>query len=402
MRWNALGPATTKKIMRILILTISYHPNVGGVETHLHDWTRWLANKPDLEIDVLTYQPITTKVRGAPKENEGRVRIFRIPWFGRTLFHRFESTPILQFLYLAPRLFIGTVFHLLREGNYDVIHAQGLIAIWVAGVVKKLKNIPVLGSLHTVYVFQKESETAKQISKVLLSADKVLSCSKTGYLQMKQYGINPERIGDFTYWVDQNIFKPYPADEGKKLYNLPMDKTLCLFVGLLLQLKGLDLFFNLVKKFPHLYFVSSGDGPYEEKCRKLESEVSNYKHLGYLPNHKLAQLYSACDLLLIPSVFTEGLPRVSCEALSCGLPVIASNRGGTKEAIVPEVGILVEPSIESFAQGIENWFKQKIPGEEVKRRCRSHAEKLFGFKNAEDMELILREVKNNHHELLSH
>ena len=62
--------------MRILILTISYPPNVGGVETHLHDLTRWLGQREDLDVDVLTYQPITTDVKGAAREKEGRVEDF--------------------------------------------------------------------------------------------------------------------------------------------------------------------------------------------------------------------------------------------------------------------------------------------------------------------------------------
>lgn len=377
--------------MRVLILTISYHPNVGGVETHLHDWTRWLAAKEDLEIDVLTYQPITTKARGLPREMEGRVRIFRIPWIGRNLFHKFESKPIVQFLYLAPRLLLGTVFHLMREGRYDVIHAQGLISIWVAGKIRSMWKIPVLGSLHTVYLFQKGTPTGERIARVLMKADKVLSCAEAGYRQMIDYGLPESKVGQFTYWVNQTTFSPQDRNEGRRKFHLPMDKKICLFVGRLLQVKGLEIFFELAKRFPDLHFVSSGDGPLDAECQRMQKELPNFQHLSFQKNETLAALYSACDVLLVPSLFTEGIPRVSCEAFSCGLPVIGSNRGGMREAIKDGVGLLVEPTADSFSKALEEWFKTGTT-EQVRRNCRIHAEERFSVKNAEKMEQTLRTV----------
>ena len=49
--------------MRVMILTNCYAPNVGGVETHLSDLTAWLGSRPDLDMDVVTYQPLTTPVK---------------------------------------------------------------------------------------------------------------------------------------------------------------------------------------------------------------------------------------------------------------------------------------------------------------------------------------------------
>ncbi len=375
--------------MRILILTISYAPNVGGVETHLLDWTRWLNGRNDLEVDVLTYQPITTRAKGPSVEQEDRVRIFRIPWFGRQLFHKFESKPILQFLYLAPRLLFSTFFHILRHKKYDVIHAQGLIAIWVAGQLKRFWKIPVLGSLHTVYVFKPDSSTGRRIRRVLGYTDHLLSCACSGTDQLRAYGLSENRIGTFTYWVDQDVFAPLPSEQARQALNLAPNATVVLFVGRLIEVKGVRIFLELAQKHPEFFFMIAGDGPLETDCAAAFKHLPNFRYLGCMSNHSLTTLYNAGDLLLVPSLFTEGIPRVICEALSCGLPVIASDRGGSKEALTAGIGLLTEPTTDSFSKALKQWIQQGGTSPLIRHHCRAFAEEHFSSRNAETIETCL-------------
>lgn len=378
--------------MRILILTISYAPNVGGVETHLADWVRWLRGRPDLDVDVLTYQPITTDATGPAFEQDGCVRIFRVRWFGRTLFHRLESRPALQFLYLAPRLLLAAVVHLLRHGRPDVLHAHGLAAIWVAGWLKRLWKIPVLGALHTVYIFPPETQTGKRIGRVLHSADRVLSCAEAGVIQSRAYGLSEKQVGGFTYWVDQTVFIPHPCDKARRELGLPLATPLCLFVGRLIEVKGVRIILDLARVHPELLFVVAGDGPLDRECAEAEKTLSNLRYLGCRANRDLPLLYSASDVLLVPSLFTEGIPRVICEGLSCGLPVIASDRGGSREALTPGLGRLAEPTEESFSAALREWLASSASDPGLRQRCRRHAEERFSERNAAAIEDCLRQI----------
>jgi len=74
-----------------------------------------------------------------------------------------------------------------------------------------------------------------------------------------------------------------------------------------------------------------GDGP--EKI-VLEKKLDEYKlndfvdFVGSVPNSMIEKYYAIADLFINPS-FTEGFPRVVIEAMACGLPVVATNAGGT-------------------------------------------------------------------------
>jgi glycosyltransferase involved in cell wall biosynthesis len=74
-----------------------------------------------------------------------------------------------------------------------------------------------------------------------------------------------------------------------------------------------------------------GEGPEKEV---LNQKIKNSKmrdrieFLGAKPNNEIDQYYRASDAFINPS-YTEGFPRVVIEAMACGLPVVATNAGGT-------------------------------------------------------------------------
>ena len=76
-----------------------------------------------------------------------------------------------------------------------------------------------------------------------------------------------------------------------------------------------------------------GDGPEKEL---LNQKIMNSKMrerislLGVKPNNEIEQFYRLADIFINPS-YTEGFPRVVIEAMACGLPIIATNAGGTKD-----------------------------------------------------------------------
>jgi glycosyltransferase involved in cell wall biosynthesis len=95
-----------------------------------------------------------------------------------------------------------------------------------------------------------------------------------------------------------------------------------------------------------------GNGPLEEnlqtQAKKLKNVNIDYSFMGYLPNPKVQEYYknNSVDLFLNVSE-SEGLPVSIMEALSFGIPVIATNVGGTKELIDDNVGKLLPSDISS-------------------------------------------------------
>ena len=147
----------------VLILTPFFSPNIGGVETHLDDLTSVLDEKK-YRVYVQTYSPLTTG-RTLWKKYEllgNSIQIYRHKWIGRNLFHKLESYPILDFLYLTPYLFVRSLFFMITNSHkIDIIHAQGLNAGAIGVVLKAIFKKRLIVSLHAVY---------KQIGKSKLTS----------------------------------------------------------------------------------------------------------------------------------------------------------------------------------------------------------------------------------------
>lgn len=107
----------------------------------------------------------------------------------------------------------------------------------------------------------------------------------------------------------------------------------------------LDAAARLANPCPELRVLIVGDGPeraaLEAQARRL-GIADRVVFTGFYDN--LPGAYAAMDIFALPSIMEEGFPTSSCEAQVAGLPVIASDIGGTKETIdVGATGLLARP-----------------------------------------------------------
>jgi glycosyltransferase involved in cell wall biosynthesis len=116
-------------------------------------------------------------------------------------------------------------------------------------------------------------------------------------------------------------------DNVKKELGINAQTKIILFVGLLVPRKGIDKIIKMADKLrkEDAVFLLAGDGPnrkeYEQQVRQLKLE-NKVKFLGFRTD--TPRLYQASDLLVLPAE-GEGLPGVVMEAMSFGVPCIASN-----------------------------------------------------------------------------
>ncbi|MBN2134871.1 MAG: glycosyltransferase, partial [Acidobacteria bacterium] len=109
----------------------------------------------------------------------------------------------------------------------------------------------------------------------------------------------------------------------------------------------------------NIEWIHFGDGPLKNKVEKLASTLSpniKWKLAGALIHDELMQYYqnSPVDLFLNVSS-SEGVPVSVMEAMSFGIPVIATNVGGTCEIVSEKTGLLIDKDFapELLAQKIE-------------------------------------------------
>jgi len=136
----------------------------------------------------------------------------------------------------------------------------------------------------------------------------------------------------------------HPAFTGKTRDGHIAGKTV-VYVGRLIYAKGiLDLLaaFELAKdRIPDASLIIVGDGDHR---LTLEQQAGDrVKFLGTLPQERVADVLAMSDIFVHPS-YSEGQPSAVAEASAIGLPVIASDVGGTRELVKDEVtGYLVPP-----------------------------------------------------------
>jgi glycosyltransferase involved in cell wall biosynthesis len=113
---------------------------------------------------------------------------------------------------------------------------------------------------------------------------------------------------------------------------------------------------------------------------------------GWVPEEDKPALYSGARALVFPSLY-EGFGLPPLEALACGTPVIASNRGSLPE-IVGDGGLLLEPDhVEGLAAAMQKLLNDDTLREDLRRKGLTHAARFSWEKTARETLAVYREVK---------
>lgn len=362
---------------KIAILSIAFRPNVGGVETHLTDLTNEIKQK--YQCLVVTLPPISTKVTSKVTEKDGNLLIWRIPWFGKNLFHKLLNFPFLESLYLTPPLFVGLFLALLKYPSIQVIHAQGFSGGFTSVILGKLFAKRIL--ISTAYVFHFKGDFFGKVAKwVFGSADRVLCVSNASSEEMRNLGIAKEKLGKCPYWIDLDVFKPIDKGIAKKKVGWSNNFSI-LFIGRLVKEKGIVELLEAVELIPKeikVYII--GDGLLKEYVEQMAKTKPNLLFLGKVSNELTPLYYNAADVVIVPS-YEETLGRVNMEALACSTPVIGSSTGGLKEVVSKDVGMLFKVTPQDIAKTIIRLYEDKKLYERFRKNARIHIQKHFSSKN---------------------
>jgi len=121
------------------------------------------------------------------------------------------------------------------------------------------------------------------------------------------------------------------------------------------------------------------------------------RHYGYVEKQKRSEFYSAKALLFLPK-WEEPFGLTMIEAMACGTPVIAYDRGAVREVILEgETGFIVNPNdTGAVAEAISKI--NSMSAEEyskMRARCREHIEKNFSYSSMVDKYLeVYNKISN--------
>jgi len=183
-----------------------------------------------------------------------------------------------------------------------------------------------------------------------------------------------------------------------------------LFVGRMVENKGIQAAIDATKE-AHVSLYLLGE-PIEHDTYWSDHvapfiDDTNVKHEGFVEKEKLIAYYQQATALLFPIQWEEPFGLVMVEAMACGTPVIAYNRGSVPEIVRDGVtGFIIDPNDEP-RPGKGTWTikKQGIDGlveaigrigEIDRKACRRHVEEHFTVEKMVDgYEEVYREIMNN-------
>lgn len=367
----------------ILIIAIGFLPNIGGLETHLKDLITELV-KRKWRVVILTYQPLHTPVLGKWIERESNLTIYRLPAF-RGLFYKLLKTPILEFVFLEPLLFLVTPLIILFHPGINVINGQGLIAGFSASFWSRLFRKKYVVAAQSVYNFPKNGLYHNVCQWIFKSAHKVIAISTQSAAAIEKLGVKRDNIQIYTNWEDVNLFIPVEKQQAKEKVGL-QNRFIVSFFGRLVEEKGLKPLLESIKLCDtRITFAIYGEGPLLDLVLGAKQQSENIIYMKTITPDKLPLHYSAADLIVMPSLHEEGFGRVAAGALLCGVPVIASNRGALPDVVNNSVGKIIEPTPANIAESINTFFADKEALKKCAGNARKYALNKFSPKNAESI-----------------
>lgn len=210
---------------------------------------------------------------------------------------------------------------------------------------------PCLVSFHGADIAVREHQPGyeAQLRELLQTVPLVLARSESLRRRLLELGCPEERLAINRTGVplEQFPFVPRQAP-ARGAWQIVQGCRLIPKKGLLTSIQG---FAKFRERHPRATFVIAGDGPMLGDLRALVSRLgleNAVQFPGFLSQARLHELYLASHIFLHPSELMadsnqEGVPNSMLEAMSTGLPVVATLHGGIPEAVVDGVsGFLVE------------------------------------------------------------
>lgn len=349
-------------------------PNWGGTGTYLANLLKHLPR--DVDIHVVTLKRV---IKGEEQSCATTEEIAES--LGRWLSIHYLSIARETFLYnLSFQIAcLRELPKLCKRYDFDIIHSSHCHMPDLYYQLTRRKGIATIVTVHDFLNIKRESIRNSRIEfhrldpseKAIISFYPFLRLCEITYMKripafiapsqyiagiLRSLGIQSEQISVVPNGVDTSVFAPENCNRGADRESRPT----VLFTGRLVSHKGIDTILraipSVIKQVPEVQFVFTGAGMPSRYLHwaKDRGILDKVKFLGYVRNYfEMSRLYSRADVFVLPSLF-ENCPMSLLEAMSSGVPAIATSVGGVPEIVTSgSNGILIRPhDADALAQSI--------------------------------------------------
>lgn len=297
-----------------------------------------------------------------------------------------------------------------REGlEYPLIHTNHWLSSWVGMELKKHQPLIQVHTYHSLGALKYQvltdlpaiATTRLAVEKACWeTADRIVATSPQEQEKMQSL-LSPQGCIEMVpCGTDLNRFGAVQRQQARLELGIAPEAKVVLYVGRFSRRKGIETlvramaYSSLRGKADLKLVIAGGSSPSQRDGLEQDSlerdriagivaelglsDLTTFP--GYLDETNLPLYYAAGDVCAIPSHY-EPFGPVAIEVMASGTPVIASNVGGLRFTVVPEVtGLLVPPQDQvALAQGIDRVLTNPEWRDQLGQTGRQRAEIAFSW-----------------------
>lgn len=302
----------------------------AGFDVHMaapadHAWAPAGFNIAEIESRGIRCHAISLSRRGQNPFQELK-SIFSI-W----LLIRRTKPDLIHFLTIKPILYGGLITRMTGHaavfgltGLGYVFSARGLLAQIRCAVVEGLMRI-VFGAPRSRVIVQNHGDWRLLVDRAIVDRDSVYVIVGSG--------------------VDLGVFSYAPVVQKG-------DRRVVTLAGRLIWDKGVREFVEAARivrrRLPNIEFRLVGDTKPENPRSVPIEQLKAWADEGVVKweGHRsdMVQVLHEADIVCLPTLYAEGVPKVLLEAAACGRCIVASDTPGCREVVTPDVnGLLIAP-----------------------------------------------------------
>lgn len=292
-----------------------------------------------------------------------------------------------------------------KEGfQYSLIHSNYWLSSWVGMELKKHQPLIQVHTYHSLGAVKYSSvserpaiaSTRLATEKACLeTVDRVVATSPQEKEHMRSLVSTQGLIDIIPCGTDIERLGAIERPAARQQLNIPADAKIVLYVGRFDRRKGIETLVRAIAKsslrgnsnlqliIAGGYRLGASDGIECDRIRGIVKELgleAITSFPGRLTESDLPMYYAAADVCVVPSHY-EPFGLVAIEAMACRTPVVASDVGGLKFTVVPEVnGLLVPPQDETaFAKAIDRILSDPTLRDNLGQTARQRVETVLSW-----------------------
>lgn len=306
--------------------------------------------------------------------------------------------------FLSFPIAVVDIVRIIKKENIDIVHVNGLLALQgviAARLSKKPLIWHLISSIYPTFLVSLIRPLFNWANRLVFVANKTITYYLGNSADKQKISVIYEPV-DISYFDSRKISKG-KKDALRKKIEVSEGHKIIGFVGNISPVKGLEYLIRVVSEVVNqantkVRFIIIGEASegHIEYFASLKNQITELNldkdvvFLGKMPHAQLRNILSVFDVFLMTSI-AEGTPLVILEAMSMGIPVVATNVGGISEQIVNgETGIVVPPKdVNAISKAVVYLLENEQIRKQFGINARERAVESFSLKKCVDEHKLL-------------